>query len=174
MEIFRIFFLLSLGNALNVKRVPTSGFPPQARSEHSAVYSQNFNLLVIFGGRDDLKYFNDLWVYSFSNNLWTRVYPLTNLLPRKNYLEPRCSAAFFISNSNKNLVHIFGGTGENGPLNDLWSFNLVSRIWNFETVFMKFLPMLYFASDVFTRDGVDYLCAFGGIDVNGHSNALRM
>ena len=130
-----MIFLLLLVNALNVKRVPSSGFPPQARSEHSAVYSQDFNLLVIFGGQDDLKKFNDLWVYSFSSNVWARVYPLTNLLPRKNYLEPRRSAVIFISSTNKNLVYVYGGTGENGPLQDLWSFNLVSRIWNFEKVF---------------------------------------
>lgn len=170
-----IFLLCFLTQAdLNVTKVPRTGFPPSPRTQQAAVYSEYLNSLIIFGGKDGLDLFNDIWTYNFTTSLWTCMENLIETFPGKCYIEKRRSAAIFLSASLDFVVYIYGGVGINGPLNDLWSFNLASSTWNLEKIYSDFFPLVSFAYDAFTRNNLDYLCIFGGIDVDRYSNQLHM
>jgi Kelch motif len=58
---------------------PTGG-PPTARFAHTAVYDAANNLLIIFGGNNEVQTFDDVWVLSNANGLggtpaWTQLSP---------------------------------------------------------------------------------------------------
>ena len=57
------------------KRTPPVSPPP--RQGHSLVYDSANRVVVLFGGFDapSLKYYNDLWIYSYATNTWTQLFP---------------------------------------------------------------------------------------------------
>ena len=160
--------------ALTIPRIPRAGFPPSARTQHSAVYSSALNLMIVFGGKDSLVLNNDIWAYNFTASEWILMYPLTVASPGNLYAESRRSAAMYITSEQPYIVYLYGGVGSFGPLNDLWSFNLLTRVWFYEQEFTNFFPLVSFAYDFYTREGREYLCIYGGVNVNRYTNQLNM
>ena len=169
-----LFTLLVTNATLTVSTIPVSGFPPSERMYHSSLYSSYFNSIIIFGGKDGSTLNNEVWAYNFTTTSWNLLYPLKDLSPGNSYSEVRHSSAIYISSLNPLLLYIFGGIGSYGPLSDLWSFNLVTRIWKNEKTFKDFFPLVSFAYDFYTWSNSEYLCIFGGVDIYGYSSALHM
>lgn len=120
-------FLLNIGTRpLSWTRPETQGAPPSPRFQHSMVYNEKLNVIVIFGGRVDsnnsTQYtcFNDLYVLKMDNLLWTTVRVLGNVpVPRSGH----CTAAI------GSKVYIFAGASTNTYCNgDLFMLELSPKI----------------------------------------------
>lgn len=79
-------YLLKTGKKpLNWEIIETSGQGPSPRFQHSMVYNDKLNIIIVFGGRVDhykaVQYtcFNDLYILKMDNLLWTTVRVLGNV-----------------------------------------------------------------------------------------------
>ena len=102
---------------------------------------EDLRTLWVFGGQDRVSYRNDLWrgtpTYVTDGEItyyWIR-YSMQYIAQNgsgspspDNMIEGRSSAAMFADSINSRLI-IWGGEGENGPLNDLWVFNTLDLSW---------------------------------------------
>lgn len=160
----------------DISFVPPSGLPPFVRTQHSAVYSEEYNLILIFGGIGEGSYslYNDVWSYSLETDLWTLLYPLQSGEPGIIYIEIRRSCAMFISKSNPNKFYIYGGTGKSGPLSDMWSFDFIIRVWFYEGSIITFYPKMYFGWVFYERNNKEFLAIFGGVGLNAFTSDLYM
>jgi hypothetical protein len=93
-----------------------NGKLPPPRRNHSSVYIESKNLIVIAGGYNDTGYLSDVWSYDIDKKLWTQHNTPTELIARSNH------SMAYIEETDK--IIIFGGKSESGSLNDLWTFSL--------------------------------------------------
>merc|ERR1712196_464104 len=93
---------------------------PSVRDSHSAVYSPDANVMYVFGGYSVEVYFNDVWAYDVSQNLWRLLKPEGDAPSERDR-----HTAIYTARSNSMVV--FGGGG-NDDLNDVWSlsFNTIA------------------------------------------------
>lgn len=116
-----------------------NNLPPSRYDSNSAIYNDKF---ILFGGNGDgNSRFNDLWEYNVSLNQWTWIsgsnivdqfgnYGVINTPSNANNPGGRKSSSLILKDNN---LYLFGGNGysenSNGFLNDIWSFNLLSKEW---------------------------------------------
>ncbi len=85
------------------------------------VYDPTTNLVYLFGGNDQLTYFNDMWTYS--GTTWSAV-TTTNAPPA------RTLAATALDSAN-NTILLFGGRDDMGAaLGDTWELDLTTNTWS--------------------------------------------
>lgn len=96
---------------------------PPARASHSAVWDTEGDQMIVFGGRGQT-YLNDLWTGALIGGtwVWTRVWP-TGPAP-----SPRKGHSAIWDEVHREML-VFGGFGEDGPLNDLWSLTWSGSAW---------------------------------------------
>jgi hypothetical protein len=96
---------------------------PPARGLSNIVYDSNSGKIIIFGGTtkwsEPKTSYNDVWVYDFSQNLWSNVTPSSGSYPQARFghcmsfdLEANCTLVYGGQTSNTDLI------------GDLWAFNL--------------------------------------------------
>lgn len=116
-------FLLGVGSKNNCWTVPdTMGRPPSPRFQHSMVYNDKLNVIVVFGGRIDVNSassytcFNDLFILKMDSLTWNTVQVLGNIpIPR--------SGHSFATAGTK--LYLFAGAGTNTYCSsDLYSLEL--------------------------------------------------
>ena len=95
----------------------TNTIHPPKRCLHSAVFAENLNRFVIYGGQDTGP-LDDIWQCDLSNFTWINITPV--LKPPARFWN---SAVY----SGNGLI-IFGGLGSN-PLGDMWKFTFSSNSW---------------------------------------------
>ena len=98
-------------------RLPASG-GPEPRTAVGAVYDSTSNELIVFGGQDNVTYFNDVWVLSNANGLggapvWTQLSPTGTPPAVRAYM----SATY---DPTTNRMTIFGGLNSSGGFGDTW------------------------------------------------------
>lgn len=98
---------------------------PSPRKGHS-VSVVHQDALLVFGGRNDTHYFNDLWMYNLTTNAWHEVVPTSNNRP-----SPRDHHA---AAGNGDTLVLFGGrSGESHdtakPVGDVWVFDIKALAW---------------------------------------------
>ncbi|PRW33002.1 kelch motif [Chlorella sorokiniana] len=102
---------------------------PAGRRGHSAVLVTEPGAaepqMLVYGGREDEDYFDDLWLLNIATGQWSRVEPVGRApLGRDHH-----SAVFF----NGSMFVFAGRSGAHyagsRPLNSLWRFDLAARIW---------------------------------------------
>lgn len=93
---------------------------PKTRDEHTAnVYE---NAMIIFGGFVNGVRTNEIFRYNFNTRRWDMIRPVTRIAP-----PARAAHSAIIY---KDSLVIFGGKDEdNEKLNDVWSFNFRTHIW---------------------------------------------
>ncbi|DBA86214.1 hypothetical protein WJX77_007436 [Trebouxia sp. C0004] len=102
---------------------------PAARKGHSAIAIQeNDPCLVIFGGRNGVGYFNDVWAFRLSTGVWEDWTPTGG-----NAASPM-GRDHFGAVYDAGHMYIFGGRGgssygKSQPLGDLWRFTIASKTW---------------------------------------------
>ena len=97
--------------------------PPDARQGHSMVTLPD-GRVFLFGGEDHQgSLFNDL--YAFENNGWAKMTPNNSPPPARKDHQAWTRA---------DLMYIYGGEGENGALDDLWSYNVTTNTWQQEEI----------------------------------------
>src|SRR5215469_8191047 len=100
----------------------TPAVSPQPRQGHNLVYDSGNKRVVLFGGVDPMTgtYFNDLWIYSFTANTWTMVFPVSS--------PPARRVAAMVYDQVQQRTILYGGEGirHNAPvaLTDVWSLQL--------------------------------------------------
>ena len=96
---------------------------PPWRTSHSMVYDELRHKVLIFGGGDFSKVFNDLWEYDYSKNTWTK--RSTNTPPEARQMHG------MVYIPDRDVILIFGGRSLNGGASfaDVWEFNCKTSIW---------------------------------------------
>ncbi|KAL0036642.1 hypothetical protein WJX79_003782 [Trebouxia sp. C0005] len=165
---------------------------PAARKGHSAIAIQeNDPCMVVFGGRNGIGYFNDVWAFRLSTGVWEEWTPTDG-----NAASPM-GRDHFGAVYDAGHMYIFGGRGgssygKSQPLGDLWRFTIASRTWT-ELNATGSTPMarFLFSSDLFYPSAAPsqgdngpagFMVIFGGETVNEcylndvwvlHLNSLR-
>jgi hypothetical protein len=126
---------------------------PDARQGHSMVTLPNGDVFM-FGGEDkQADLFNDL--YDFDNQGWAKVIPSnTPPPPRKNHQ----------AWTRADVMYIYGGEGENGPLDDLWSYNVTENTWHQEEISGPRPPARHGQATTKLTDGSVLIVAGTGAD----------
>ena len=95
---------------------------PSERASYGMAYDSTRKNMVLFGGFTESGYFNDLWVYSPSDNIWNET-PVNGDAP-----SPRGAMGFVYDTINDNFI-LFGGFSEKGFFNDTWIFDPETNRW---------------------------------------------
>jgi N-acetylneuraminic acid mutarotase len=72
--------------------------------------------LVIWGGRDGLEYFNDLWMYNTLTFTWSE-------MPVFGDLRPIAAEGSCLVVNNEAKIFIFGGSSDAGAHNLVYEYN---------------------------------------------------
>ena len=98
---------------------------PEARGAHSMAFDPHNGVAVIFGGyatTGGWRYLSETWVYSYSENSWTRLFLTPQPSARSNHAMVYCNET--------NEIILYGGQDlSNGPT-DTWSFACDSQTWS--------------------------------------------
>ncbi|MBI3653101.1 MAG: hypothetical protein HY231_18900 [Acidobacteria bacterium] len=138
---------------------PTSG-RPKARYGSAAVYDPVAQSLVQFAGfTEEGRRFQDTQNFNLASQSWT------DLTPAGSKPEIRCLLTGALDRTARRMI-IYGGQ-RNGPLDDLWAYDLASRSWTELTPASRPAGR-FFASSFVNREG--RFVVFGGSTPTGNSN----
>ncbi len=138
---------------------PSSG-RPKARYGSASVYDPVERSLVQFAGfTEEGRRFQDTQSFGLASQNWTDITP--------DGAKPgiRCLLTGALDRTSRRMI-IYGGQ-RNGPLDDLWSYDLASRAWTELTPATRPTGR-FFASSFVNREG--RFVVFGGSTANGNSN----
>ena len=145
--------------------VPATGNSPGGRNSAASWIDSQGNFWMFGGTGFDASgttpvLLNDFWVYNPSTNEWTwmggtnlvnvsgwvsGVYGTLGVAAPGNYPSSRTGASTW-TDSNGNFWMFGGFFGINGSLNDLWKFNLTTKLWTWmngaENPYCKFDPAI--------------------------------
>ena len=96
--------------------IPLLKTPPEKKSKSCIVYDPISESLLIFGGFNDLGNYNSLDTFSLAQAEWKRIEIFSSEIPRA-----RHGSSCMIYNAS---LYIIGGISDEGPLNDIWQFDL--------------------------------------------------
>ena len=123
---YTVISIIEIGNSIIIKNFETNediysaDNYLQPYSRISSSLTQINSILCVFGGYDNKMYYNDLWTFDITVNLWNYViYRGTSPSARANH------AAV----STGDLLIIFGGETEFGLTNDMFIYNLLNNSW---------------------------------------------
>ena len=86
------------------------GKPPCARYGHSMAHNPNQNTVIIFGGQDNRKFLDDVYVLQLSDLAWINCITMgAHPLPRASH-----QSAFY-----ENKMIVFGGLNSEGYLGNM-------------------------------------------------------
>ena len=149
--------LLSLGSAWAEDWQPiTPPGSPSARQGHSMVTLPD-GRVFLFGGKDAQEVLlNDL--SKFDSNSWNAIIPNNSPPPAR-----RDHQAW----ARDDVMYVYGGYGENGVLEDLWSYDSVANTWQQEEISGNRPVARHGHSTTTLADGS--VIIVGGVDANGNS-----
>ncbi|OMJ66509.1 hypothetical protein SteCoe_36618 [Stentor coeruleus] len=119
--------------------------------------------LILFGGKDKDKFFNDIWRYNIKKDTWI---PLS---PEGNPPTPRADFSSYIAGD---AYIVWGGEDESGLTNDLFIYNCFSNIWNTISTSSLIIPSKRKSACIYAQMPLIYI--FGGIDNTGPCSDLWM
>lgn len=135
---------------------------PKARYGSASVFDPVARQLVQFAGfTDEFRRFQDTQGFELASNTWI------DRTPEGDKPQVRCLLTASLHSDRRHLI-IYGGQ-RNGPLDDLWSFDLNANTWLDLTPAQR-PPGRFFASSFVARDGRFYV--FGGATVTGNVNEI--
>jgi N-acetylneuraminic acid mutarotase len=97
-----------------------TGFGPQPRFGHNAIWDSGRSLLVLFGGQDQTKFYDDVWEFDPAQSLWTQV-TFAGSAPAA---RSGAGAAF---DQAGHLFITHGYTSQDSF--DTWQYDLAARSW---------------------------------------------
>jgi hypothetical protein len=100
------------------------GTPPNSSLILPGVaYSSNAQQIFLYGGYFGGSYYSDLYTYSVSSNIWTKITPVGGVEP------PARFRTNFAYDSTNNVFLLFGGTNASGVIGDTWVYDPVANTW---------------------------------------------
>lgn len=94
---------------------------PSGRDFYSAVLYKN-RYFIIYAGGEGHKWLNDIWCYDLKHRKWNEIIPNNN-----NNHEGRAGHSAVL---HENSMIVFGGWNGHKTLNDLFKFDLKSKMWS--------------------------------------------
>jgi hypothetical protein len=141
---------------------PSSG-RPKARYGSASVYDPLERSLVQFAGfTEEGRRFQDTQSFDIASQNWI------NITPDGAKPGIRCLLTGALDRAARRRI-IYGGQ-RNGPLDDLWAYDLASRTWTELTPASRPAGR-FFASSFVNREG--HFVVFGGSTSNGNSNETQ-
>jgi hypothetical protein len=103
---------------------PIAFTPPPGRSRHSAIFDPARRRMIVFGGRDESRVFDDMWTLTLTEpSRWTRLRVAGGPGPRWGH------AAVYDPVRDRMLV--FGGASPSGVWSsEVWALSLSSSSWS--------------------------------------------
>jgi N-acetylneuraminic acid mutarotase len=95
---------------------------PAPRQGHSAAWDEERSELLMFGGQANDRWFDDLWAYAPRIQSWR---PLT-IQGEGPSARARAGAAW---DAEHRQLYLFGGSGPDGYLDELWRLDAETRTW---------------------------------------------
>lgn len=135
--------------------IPSPAFSPSARCGHKAI-SIFGDTFLLFGGRNEDEYFNDIFMYNFLSNQWTD-------LSLSRQISARSGSCIMFEYP---VLIVHGGINSKGVLADLWRFNIMNS--EYEEVDTVGDPPALYDHNCDTED--EYLVVYSGTNVNGKAN----
>jgi hypothetical protein len=89
---------------------------PDPRWGHKMVYDENYEAILLFGGTNGTKYFDDTWIWEGNLASWKKV-------NTQNNPSARCSFGLAFDCLNQNTILFGGKDNDSKPLNDLWKWD---------------------------------------------------
>ncbi|MEW5761267.1 MAG: kelch repeat-containing protein, partial [Candidatus Thermoplasmatota archaeon] len=132
---------------------------PSARCGHGMAPIYNDDKVVLFGGYDSANYFDDTWVYDYSDNNWAIKAPTTKPTARRGF------AMASIYNDDK--VVFFGGGLAGTSYDETWVYDLSDNTWTDEVPDTKPSARCWHSMAGIYND--DKILLFGGV-VSGSTN----
>ncbi|MBL4670324.1 MAG: T9SS type A sorting domain-containing protein [Flavobacteriales bacterium] len=102
------------------QHAPTGNIPGKANA--SAIYHQNQNDIIIFGGKTSAGFTNDIWALNLDSMHWREIIPQSTVNPSVRHTQ---NAMY---DSLRNRMIIWGGQGS-GLFNDIWAFDFNDTSW---------------------------------------------
>lgn len=110
----------------------TPSLSPPKRIFHSLTYDSQSEQIIMYGGLSSFLlpniFYQDIWTYDYLKNTWV------NMTPTRN--PPARAKADIVYDEKADRILVFGGFTEkpsdwthDGFKQDLWSFDLESRVW---------------------------------------------
>jgi hypothetical protein len=103
------------------EQLSPTGDLPAPRYDHTLVFSEKTNHLLLFGGRGS-ETFGDTWKYDVAMEMWRK-------LETASGLEPRFGMGA-VYDRVRDRALIFAGQGGNGFFNDVWAFDFGTDVWS--------------------------------------------
>lgn len=119
-----VWTLTRLSSTWTWAQLSPSGTAPSARANHSAVWDEANNRMIIFGGYDGTSLLNDVWTLTLSGTTWT----WAKLSPSGTAPTPRTGHVAGWDAANNQMV-VSGGSSGCAPLDDSWTLKLVGSTW---------------------------------------------
>jgi hypothetical protein len=94
---------------------------PSERQDHRAIYDPVRHRMIVFGGRDVSRIFNDTWAFDLAAYTWTRLDDGSTGPP------PRYAYAIDYDEPTDRMI-VYGGATVS-TLNDIWAFHLDTNRW---------------------------------------------
>jgi hypothetical protein len=89
---------------------------PDMRWGHKMVYDENCEAIVLFGGTNGTKYFDDTWIWEGNLASWKKV-------NTQNNPTARCSFGLAFDCVNQNTILLGGKDANSNSLSDLWKWD---------------------------------------------------
>ena len=138
---------------------------PSRRSSASMVYDSIHDQVILYGGvyydsnlEEPIICFNDLWIYTYSNNSWTEMKPAISPGPRYRHS--------MVYDSTHDQVILFGGMYANYEINryvyynDTWFYTYTNNSWTNMNPTGK--PSSRYSSSMVYDSTHDCIILFGG------------
>lgn len=123
-----LLFLLAISYSLSISvhNIPDTKTPPNRRHDSALAFDSIQNSLFIYGGLGDSnEYFDDMWRFDLNTKTWEEILSPSSLTPG-----PRSNSYMQVL-SNRRLLLLFGGSTVQGPVSDLWLFDLDNYLVKF-------------------------------------------
>lgn len=169
-----ILFLFSVSQAIQVRKIPSTGSPPEKRKQTSAAYDSVAEQIYIYGGYlDSVEFTGDLWMFDLKTKSWQEI-----TSPSVNTPGARMSSFIHIFPGRREMI-LFGGKNAYGPISDMWKFDIVNQMVRFiqwREVITDGMPISTFRNAVcaFNYQDRDFIATMGGNSRNGFINNLYL
>ncbi len=94
-----------------------TGVAPARRSDHVTVFDAPRNRLIVFGGRDPVSFYNDVWAFDVAAGAWSQLFPAGTPPSQREAMAGMLDAA-------RNRMLFVGGWDGANALNDVWTLSL--------------------------------------------------
>ncbi|MFN2227124.1 MAG: kelch repeat-containing protein [Anaerolineae bacterium] len=136
------------------------GSVPAARAQHTAIYEEDSDIMVVFGGLSAAGVQNDTWILNLGTRQWAQA-PLAGPPPAR-----RGHTVGYREVSDR--MYVFGGLGSNGFFNDLWELDLTPGEVGWRELFPTGTPpagRAWHAAAYYS--GLNHMYVWGGRGMDG-------